>query len=919
MPNFEANASAPQVRFTKILATGRATKSHRLEDGKIITDSAPHVSSGRGAVVTLPPRLELLAEEIARLKSHECLLYGVPRDNITDFELLTKRQRLAGDRSQLARCRDDFTWGEGLGVFFVDHDPGPDGPLPPEQLVQRLVEAVPALAPIRWLVLPSSSSYIKRTSTGETLHSLRGFHAYALIEARCIPEFGSYLRDALAAIGDVRFEVSAAGALLERYCVDFAVHQPERIDFAAAPVVGPGLERFGREPKYVGGDVDVIDFDALPRLTVTQLEAAQQNCEAAKKAKADEARTVREARIADEVKRLLSAEDGLTPEVAMNRGRAMFERDELHGDAELVVIEDGRHVRLTVREALADRARWNGKLTLDPLEPDYRNHKVVGILYLGEGHPPLLHSQAHGGRTFTLCAHPRVELRNGELDEAVERTVGLMRDSDEFFASGGRVAIIDKETPVPIQGVALCHEIERRFEIVAWKMPRGRPKHDGVKPVAITSSFPREGADRITGNPRLIALLPRLLGVRCDPLLTPEGRWVGAPGYDPESGLWLALGAPVPEPIMPDDTAIREAAQVLLAPLRAYRFADERDRSAALLALLTAVVRPALPLAPGFLVTAAMRGSGKTKLAEVVGTLAGQFSLIDLTGSREEAAKRIDAFLLGGSPCLLADNLTTGDELDRPDVASLLTSERKSIRPFGSNAGTVDVDTRRVVIATANNPRLRGDAVRRVLPIRLEPAGVHPHLIAFGFDPVKETRRDRSAMVSAALVLLRGGTGTGIQSLGSFEIWSTFVGGALDRVIAAGLQGLAPFCDVINAATAADPLGDAANAFLDAIGTRNGGGTRTEVTVKEIGAMVSDHFGHRTNVGTGVEVASALDELASASGAGHGVWDGRGLFSPKLAGAVFAKLDGVLFHRYGGEWRCVYTPGRDRRLIVAPA
>ena len=56
---------------------------------------------------------------------------------------------------------------------------------------------------------------------------------------------------------------------------------------------------------------------------------------------------------------------------------------------------------VTVGEILSNPTKYNGKLTKDPLEPDYDGGRTVGRLYLLNGKPNL-HSQAHGGKNYKL-------------------------------------------------------------------------------------------------------------------------------------------------------------------------------------------------------------------------------------------------------------------------------------------------------------------------------------------------------------------------------------------------------------------------------------------------------------------------------------------------------------------------------------
>ncbi len=130
--------------------------------------------------------------------------------------------------------------------------------------------------------------------------------------------------------------------------------------------------------------------------------------------------------------------------------------------------------------------------------------------------------------------------------------------------------------------------------------------------------------------------LPPLNGIASAPLLRDDGTIVSGSGYDPATGMWQEnvpdLGTLVPaRPTLADS---RAALKRIRRIFRTFCFADAetifdqgervpvvdiskqpcRDESAFLIALLTAVCRPSLPLAPGVLFRAApMSGAGTGK------------------------------------------------------------------------------------------------------------------------------------------------------------------------------------------------------------------------------------------------------------------------------------------------------------------
>ena len=177
-------------------------------------------------------------------------------------------------------------------------------------------------------------------------------------------------------------------------------------------------------------------------------------------------------------------------------------------------------------------------------------------------------------------------------------------------------------------------------------------------------------------------------------------------------------------------------------------------------------------------------------------------------------------------------------------------------------------------------------------------------------------------MVEAALLLLRAGTGTPAGAvLGSFEEWSRFIGGALERVRAAGVEGFASFTELLADTTGADPTGDALRGFMGAVQEAAGhdiwSAPGEGLTVAQLQAMACDAFGRRDQAATGNKsaVADALDQLAQATG--FRVWSPQGSFNNQGAGKLFASLNGLLFLRDDVQWQVSYpASGRSKPLTV---
>ena len=114
-----------------------------------------------------------------------------------------------------------------------------------------------------------------------------------------------------------------------------------------------------------------------------------------------------------------------------------------------------------------------------------------------------------------------------------------------------------------------------------------------------------------------------------------------------------------------------------------------RDKSAFLHALITAVTRPSIPLAPGVIIRAAATsgaGAGKGLLTRCIAILAFGHEPHAMTGgsNTEELDKRIGGELMTGRPVLFLDNLN-GMTIKSDMLASILTKMKASHRPLGTS------------------------------------------------------------------------------------------------------------------------------------------------------------------------------------------------------------------------------------------
>jgi hypothetical protein len=133
---------------------------------------------------------------------------------------------------------------------------------------------------------------------------------------------------------------------------------------------------------------------------------------------------------------------------------------------------------------------------------------------------------------------------------------------------------------------------------------------------------------------------------------------------------------------------------------------------------------------------------------------------------------------------------------------------------------------------TGNNLTLQGDLVRRLLVCRIDPRSEKPFERSFNLDPLAHVRDNRSAMIAAALTLLRGSLTSKFDKpegrMASFEAWSDLVRNAVCWI--SSEVELGEFADPMSAVTRAmehDPELELYVELLEALRHRFGDATFT--------------------------------------------------------------------------------------------
>ena len=256
-------------------------------------------------------------------------------------------------------------------------------------------------------------------------------------------------------------------------------------------------------------------------------------------------------------------------------------------------------------------------------------------------------------------------------------------------------------------------------------------------------------------------------GLAYVPQVGPDGTYWGDEGFDPESELHFEFGGaqflpPLEGINTPTEAKARCVDHLVGSFLNGFTFADDVDKGVALAALLTALIRRQIGLAPGFLFRASMQGSGKTTLGRKIFIVVtgGDLAVMTLPRDHEEFRKAITSVLLESAPVIVFDNLPDGLEITHPGLARLITSTVHKDRLLGGNQ-QVELPARTTVILTGNNIVADSDNARRFLPCQLQPGCENPERRRFeNADVYHNTLLNRPQIIQAALSLIKGYLGT---------------------------------------------------------------------------------------------------------------------------------------------------------------
>jgi hypothetical protein len=281
-----------------------------------------------------------------------------------------------------------------------------------------------------------------------------------------------------------------------------------------------------------------------------------------------------------------------------------------------------------------------------------------------------------------------------------------------------------------------------------------------------------------------------LEGVLECPTIRPDGSLLLSPGYDRQTGLWLAYsGDPLDVDDHPSRARCQLAYQELANLVEDFPFAGEPNLAAWVASLLSVIGRPAIQgPCPLFLFDANVAAAGKSLLADLVAVIVTGRNMprASYPDREEEMEKVLLSILMSGDRHVLFDNVASGGRIGGKALDSALTARTMKGRILGRSEWTPELSLDCVFFATGNNLGVRGDAVRRIIPCRLESPLERPEERS-GFvhdDILSYAGNVRASLLTSSLTILRGYYSSGkpqqnIDPMGSYEEWSGLVRSAI--------------------------------------------------------------------------------------------------------------------------------------------
>ncbi len=367
--------------FTAICSP-KVAKSYEIEAGQLVKKAADTLKTGSFKTVSVNTMVEL-RDYLASLSPGSVLLAGVNKER--------KDGNIGFGKNDLRRNKVNFPHSTTLpGIAVGDGDDLLSlGIKTREEFVETTTKLV---GDVQFAVSPSASSGVHLPGQQP---EFKGAHVFFFIESPADTErILTILHKRSIALGYGRALITARGSILERSLVDLAMKTSCQPCFEGGAIVPDGVLQSREITLH---NPDGARYLEVPELSAEEEAQYRENWARLLKDATPEANRKREAWVAKNVEKMVSR--GVDREKAEEQisKLASSERSTLPMD---FIIFTELFGEVTVRELLADIAKYDKCDCRDPLDPDYGPKKAK--FYANIGGLPTIHSFAHGPHTYML-------------------------------------------------------------------------------------------------------------------------------------------------------------------------------------------------------------------------------------------------------------------------------------------------------------------------------------------------------------------------------------------------------------------------------------------------------------------------------------------------------------------------------------
>jgi ligand-binding SRPBCC domain-containing protein len=413
------------------------------------------------------------------------------------------------------------------------------------------------------------------------------------------------------------------------------------------------------------------------------------------------------------------------------------------------------------------------------------------VLGISKNAPPP--APAEWNRSADSKPLPQIQVTDRQLRDMTREALDALRQANDppsLFAHAGRaVRVTEEET-----GRCVIHPADEG--VLRNLLSRSADFYETRRNVIRNCAPPMDVVKDVLATAPVDWGFPPLVNIIASPALREDGTVIQSRGYDHSSRLFYAPARELILPEIPDEPSsehVQVAIDMILDILSGFPFVDDASQANAIASMLTPICRPAIrgptPLA---LFDATTQGTGKTLLTEVVSLIVSgrEGAMFSAPREADEWRKQLTSVLREGTSTVIIDNVVY--RLDSADLCKALTETIHGDRILGQSQ-IVSLPVRCTWIATGNNIQLGGDMLRRCYWVRIDAKCPRPYeRSGFRHKRLKQyVLAHRGELLAGLLALARSWFVAGcpppdITPLGSFEDWTTIVGGILQH---AGVKG----------------------------------------------------------------------------------------------------------------------------------